>query len=96
MLKPFQRIIFACLKEFFMFKLYRILQWFRFFTIFLFEISVYFKFESSNTIVRCCQGFPGCCDFGLHISISNSFRLVDRAIFEIFQKFLEKFNFRKI
>ena len=63
------------------------------FSIFLFEVSVYFiKFESSNLTMRRCQGFPGCCDFSLHISISNSFRLRDTAIFEI-KNFLKNLIF---
>ena len=43
MLKLFQRSLFACFTKDF----------------FTFEVSVYFdKFEISNIVVGCCQGFP--------------------------------------
>ena len=54
MLKLFQRIVFACLtKSFCTFKLYRILQWLRFFSDFPLRIQCFFftEFKISSPIV---------------------------------------------
>ena len=63
MVKLFQHNILACLSYI------RIEQWLRFFfSIFQFKFNVYFpKFEINIQILRCCQNFPRCFNFCLHI-----------------------------
>ena len=79
--KLFQRIIFAYLtEEFFHVKLYRILQWLRFFNFPVWIQCDFTKFEISNPIVGCCQGFTSCCNFGLHVWVTKFFKLTKKLI----------------
>ena len=77
-----------------MFKLYRILQWLRFFSVFQLRFSVYFiKFDDQKW--DAFKVFP---DFGFLVVIYelNPLSSRDAAIFEIFLKFLENFFFLNI
>ena len=83
----FQRIIFASLgKNFFTFKLYRILQWLRLFFDFQVEFNVYLtEFKISSLIVECCQGSPEVASLTSNYECSNPFSVRDTAILRFFK-----------